>query len=188
MACCSLWVAFFSDLNLNIDLNQMHKIFATLIGLLLCGTMAAQELRFAYVDVDSVMHALPSYAEAKSQLTILRSQYEREAQYNEQNFQRQFSEFLEGQKSFAEAILLKRQADLQLSMERGIAFRRECDVLLRAAEQELMQPIRQRISQRISQIGMERGYAFVLPCRPLYADPAQCEDITSLVISTLIAE
>lgn len=166
----------------------MHKILATLIGLLLCSTIAAQELRLAYADVDSIMHALPSYAEAKSQLTILRTQYEREAQYNEQNFQRQFSEFLEGQKTFAEAILLKRQADLQLSMERGIAFRRECDQLLRAAEQELMQPIRQRIDRCIQQIGIERGYAVVLPCRPLYANPEMCEDITPLIISALIAE
>lgn len=183
----------------------MKKVFAILIGLVLCGTVAAQEeavevvaqpvavseapqMRFAYVDADSVMRAMPSYAEAQQQLQVLRVQYEKEAQYNEQSFQRQFSEFLDGQQQFSEPILLKRQRDLQEALEKGLAFRRECDKLLGAAEQEILAPIQQRIATTIQHIGQERGYVMVLPCRPLYMNPDLCDDITPLIISQLIGE
>lgn len=163
----------------------MKKIILSLIAVFLCGTAAAQELRFAYADADSIMRAMPEYTEVQAQMQMLRSQYEREAQYNEQNFQRQFSEFLEGQQHFPEPILLKRQRDLQESMEKGIAFRRDCDRLLRQAENELLAPLRQRVQQAITLLALNEGYAFVLPVAPLYADPARCEDVTPLVIAHL---
>lgn len=166
----------------------MKKIFATIIALTLCGITAAQAQRFAYADVDSVMRALPSYAEAQASLATIRAQYEQEIQYNEQSFQRQFAEFLNGQKTFPEAILLKRQGDLQVAMERGLAFRRECDRLLKKAEDDMLQPIRQRITTALTQISQEHGYAFVMPTQPLYANPALCDDITPLIISRLIGE
>ena len=49
-------------------------------------------------------------------------------------FRRQYSEYLQVQKNLPEAILLKRQGDLQMSMERGLAFRREAENLLKKAE------------------------------------------------------
>lgn len=177
-----------------------------MLGLILCGTMAAQgeidvesvsqqneevaapvattSMRFAYVDVDSVMRAMPQYAEAQNQLAILRTQYAKEAEYNEQAFQRQFSEFLDGQKNFPEAILLKRQRDLQESMEKGIAFRKDCDRLLKAAEDELMAPIRAVVMTSITLVGKQHQYALILPCKPLYADTALYEDATQFVIRT----
>lgn len=166
----------------------MKKFLYSLLTLFLCGTFAAQAQRFAYVDTDSVMHTLPSYAEAQAQIRILRAQFEKEAAYNEQNFQRQFAEFLDGQSTFPEVILQKRQRDLQVSMERGIAFRRDCDRLLQAAEAELLAPIRQRIERTVQQVGMERHYDLILPCRPLFANPAMYEDATPYVISQLLSE
>ena len=156
-----------------------------LIALLLCGTAAAQEVRFAYVDADSVMRAMPAYAETQKQLADLRAKYEQEVQYNEQAFQRQFSEFLDGQKDFPEPILLKRQRDLQDAMEKGLAFRRECDRLLRRAEREMLAPLRQQVNEVIAKIGTSGDYAFILPAKPLFANPGYCDDVTALAISKI---
>ena len=156
-----------------------------LIALLLCGTTAAQEVRFAYVDADSVMRALPAYADAQAQLASIRAQYEQEIQYGEQAFQRQFSEFLEGQKNFPEPILLKRQRDLQDALEKGLAFRRDCDRLIRQAEQEHLAPLRKQVDEVIAAIGASGDYAFILPAKPLFANPGYCDDITALAISKL---
>lgn len=163
----------------------MKKTLIFLFALLLCGTAAAQEARFAYVDADSVMRALPAYTQVKQQIADLRAKYEQEVQYNEQSFQRQFSEFLEGQKEFPEPILLKRQRDLQDAMEKSLAFRRECDRLLRQAEREMMAPLRQQVDEVIAKIGASGNYAFVLPAKPLYVNPGYCDDITALAISKL---
>lgn len=163
----------------------MKKILLSLIAVILCGTSAAQTLRFAYVDADSALRAMPAYHEAQSQLIILRAQYEKEVQYNEQSFQRQFTEFLEGQKSFPESILLKRQRDLQDALEKSLAFRHDCDAMLKAAEEELLAPLRQRVQQAIDEEGRTGGYAMIFSVRPAYVNTAVCKDVTERVIKRL---
>lgn len=166
----------------------MKNTLFTILALLLCSNLYAQEVRFAYVDADSVMRSLPAYADAQKQLAMLCRQYEQEVLYNEQAFQRQFSEFLEGQKDFPEAILLKRQRDLQDALEKGLAFRRDCDKLLKEAEHDILQPIREEVEAAIREEGREGHYTLVFPHAPLYANPGTLDDITARVIARMIRQ
>lgn len=160
-------------------MKKLIALFALLISSL--HFAGAQEVRYAFVCTDSIICALPQYQDVQKKMSELRAMYEKEALHNEQAFQRQFSEFLEGQRSFPEAILAKRQRDLQDAMEKGLAFRRECDVLLQKAESEHMAPIHQLVSETIAAVAQENNYAFVLTSKPAYLNPAYCVDITAEV-------
>lgn len=125
-------------------------------------SMAQSTVKYGYLPYDSLLHAMPAYAEVQSQMADLRKKYEAEAQYNEQSFKRQFAEFLQGQKDFPQNILLKRQRDLQDAIEKSLAFRHEADSLLRRAEADLMRPVRERLDAAIRAVGLERGYECVV--------------------------
>lgn len=142
----------------------MKHFIALLFLALLPGLHAKAQTTpsFGYLSYDSLLHAMPDYAEARQSLATLRKKYEEEARYNEQNFRRLFANFLEGQKDFPQTIMLKRQRDLQEEMERGLSFRHEADSLLARAEEELVRPVRARLDEAIRAVGTERGYAFVL--------------------------
>lgn len=144
----------------------------------------ALTIRYGYCSRQTLLGLMPEYAKAMQQLKELHEQYEKEALHNETEFRRQYTEYLSGQKDFPQAILLKRQRDLQQSMEQGIAFRVEADSLLKQAETELMAPLHSRVDAAIRAVAAERGYDYVVDTdlgAYVYLNPALSEDITAYV-------
>lgn len=140
--------------------------------------------RYGYCSLRQLVEADPSYVRATQEMQRLRQQYEREAEHNEADFRRQFSEYLAGQKDFPQPILLKRQHDLQEAMEKGLAFRQQADSLLVEAEREIFAPIRRRVEGAIRAVATERGYDCVVNTdldTHLYLNPTLAEDITAYV-------
>ncbi|MBQ0049416.1 MAG: OmpH family outer membrane protein [Bacteroidales bacterium] len=140
--------------------------------------------RFAYISYGEVRQQMPAYKQARQQVEELKAKYEAEAERSEEEFQRKFTEFLEGQKDFPSNILIKRQAELQDIMERGMAFRKECEQLLRMAEDKLMLGVDRQLHAAINAVAAENGYAFVLntdgnACP--YINPLLGDNITDMV-------
>lgn len=151
----------------------------------------AQRVLYGYCSYQLLLEAHPNYALVIAQLQALRRQYEREAEHNEAEFRRQYSEYLHGQHEFPQPILLKRQRDLQDSMERGLAFRTQADSLLQEAEREFLAPLRARVDAAIRAVATERGYDFVVNTdlgTHLYLHPQKSEDITPYVVAKLDEE
>lgn len=162
---------------------------APVMGSLVDGDNSA--VKYGYCSSEVLLKEQPEYALAMQQLKKLREQYEAEAQYNESDFRRQFSEYLSGQKDFPQSILLKRQRDLQELMEKSVAFRAEADSLLQKAEEDLLAPIKWRIESAIHEVAVERGYDYVVDKASgayLYLNPALSEDITAFVEEKLQAK
>lgn len=147
--------------------------------------------RYGYCSHRQLLESMPEYAQAVAQLKSLRGKYESEASHNEEDFRRRFQEYLQGQKEFPEAILLKRQADLERSMEEGLAFRAQADSLLQQAETDLMQPLHARIDATIRAVAVEHGYECVVNTDAgafPFLNPALSEDITTFVSEKLRGE
>ena len=164
----------------------MRRILATLLLLLpLC---VSAQVKLGYLSYERVLRQMPEYAQAQQNLADLKVKYEQEATRGEEEFQRKFSEFLQGQKDFPENILVKRQAELQALMETGIKFRQEAQELLTRAERELMTGVQARLNEAITAVGVEAGYAAILntdnnSCP--FINPALGEDIPEPVMRKL---
>lgn len=155
----------------------------------LCGAEAQSQVKYGYLSYNTLLRAMPEYAEAQLAVGELRKKYEAEASYNEMNFKRLFAEFLEGQKEFPENILLKRQRDLQEAMEKGLAFRQSADSLLSAAAEELLLPLHVRLDSAISAVALERGYECVVNSDTrshLFFTPGVAEDAAPFVTEKLL--
>ena len=118
--------------------------------------------RFAYLSYNEALRSMPQYASAQKSLDELRASYEKEMERSETEFSKQYAEYVDGQKSFPQNILLKRQKELQQLMEQSISFKEEAKRLLAQAESELMQPIHKRLKEVIARVAKQRGYAYVL--------------------------
>jgi len=146
------------------------------------------QVRLGYLSYESVMQQMPEYAQAQQNLADLKAKYEQEATRGEEEMQRKFTEFLQGQKDFPENILVKRQAELQSLMETGIKFRKECEALLQKAEKEFMNDVYSRLNQAIQTVGLEGGYAAVLNTdnnQCPFINPALGDDVTNNVLAKL---
>lgn len=141
-------------------------------------------LKYGFLSMDSVLVAMPEYAEMKNQMAMLRSQYEAEQKRVEDDFNKTYEDFLDGQATFPKTILQKRQSELQEMLDKNIAFKRESQQLLANAEAEMMATLKTSIAAVLTAIGQKRGYAFILNTDKEavpFINPAQGEDITEAV-------
>lgn len=150
---------------------------------------AQQEIpRFGYLSYNAVIVRMPEYVNAQQQFAELKSKYEAEATRSEEEFQRKFAEFMQGQREFPDVIMQKRQAELQELMERSISFRSESQRLLAEAEQALKQPAVDRLNEAIQAVGAAEGFMFILntdgnTCPFLH--PQAGVDVTGAVLEQL---
>ena len=171
-------------------------LLCTVVMLGLCSfaqeTMAVvnpNALKFAYLSYEEALQTMPGYKLAQQSLSDLRAQYEAEQKRVEQDFNMKYEEFLEGQRDFPETILRKRQTELKELLERNVAFKAESRQQLAKAEAEAMAPLKEKLAEVLAQIGLERGYAFILNTDAnavSFIHPALGVDINELVRQTII--
>ena len=119
-------------------------------------------LRFGYLSYEAALKSMPDYAIVQQKLAVLRQQFQDETVRVEDEFNRKYEEFLEGQREFPQSILQKRQMELQELLDKNIAFKENSRKELEKTEQDLMAPLKIRLIEVLGKIGRERGYAFII--------------------------
>ena len=181
----------------NLEKDQLMTKMKSLITLLLAllpflGVSAQDECvrvpQFGYISYNEVFQQMPEYQKAQEDFAALKAKYDAETTRSEDEFQRKFAEFLQGQKDFPPSILQKRQAELQELMDKSVNFRRESRKLLRQAEAELQRPVAEKLDEAIKAVGAELGLIFVLNTDGNslpFVHPQVGVDITRPVLSKL---
>lgn len=149
----------------------------------------AATFKFGYLSYNEIVYAMPEYAQALKSLEELKKSYDQEMERAEQEFSKKFTEYIDGQKSFPENIMLKRQKELQLLMEQSLKFKKEAEELLTKAEAELMAPIHNTVKEAINEVGKEHKYAYVLNtdanAYPYISGNGEAENCTDAVLTRL---
>ena len=165
-------------------------LFIVLLALVVAmPAMAQSELKFGYLSYESVLQAMSEYVAMQNNMAELRQKYEAEQKRVEEDFNKKYEEFLDGQKSFPKTILQKRQSELQEMLDKNVAFKKESQRLLSQAEEDAMVPVKVRLAEVLDVIGRERGYAFIVNTDEkvaLWLNPAMGEDITTTVKEQLL--
>ena len=142
------------------------KRFVILIAVMcVCLGINAQAdsaMRFGYLSYGEALKSMPDYAVVQQKLADLRQQFQNETLRVEDEFNRKYEDFLEGQRDFPQTILQKRQLELQQLMEKNIEFKEHGRMEIEKAEQDLMAPLKIRLIEVLGKIGRERGYAFII--------------------------
>ena len=168
------------------------KRFLLSIFVIMALTVSAQEavsgFRFGYLSYETVLKSMPDYGVVQKKMDDLRQKYQAETLRVEDEFNRKYEEFLEGQREFPKSILQKRQMELQELMERNIQFKENSREELAQTEKSMMAPLKIRLIELSARIGRERGYAFVVDTDQQalpFINPAMGDDITHIVQDAL---
>ena len=148
-----------------------------------------QPQHFGYLSYNDVLKAMPEYEQAMKGIAELKATYDQEMTRAEQEFSKKFAEYVDGQKSFPENIMLKRQKELQQLMEQSMQFKKEAQELLTNAEAELLAPVNEKLQNAIKAVGKQRNYAYVLNtdanAYPYISDSGEAENCTDAVLTQL---
>ena len=145
-------------------------------------------MKFGFLSYEAALQSMPDYTLVQKNLADLKAQYQTEAKRVEDEFNRKYEEFLEGQREFPKTILQKRQSELQELMQKNIAFKQQSLDELAKAEQEAMAPLRIKLIEALGKIGRERGYAFIVDTDQKalpFINPDMGEDINQTVQDAL---
>lgn len=167
--------------------RDMRRI-AFLFCLVLLPLLAGAQVKIGYFSYQEAFESMPEYALAQANLKDLKNKYDAETRRVEDEFNRKYEEFLDGQSDFAPTILQKRQTELQEMLKRNVAFKAESVKLLQQAEKEIYAPLKEKLKKVVAAIGAEKGYAVILntdddACP--YIDPEMGEDVSQLVREAL---
>lgn len=121
-----------------------------------------QVLRFGYLSYEAALKAMPENAAVLMKMDSLRSAFQEELQRVENEFNRKYEDFLEGQKDFPRTILLKRQTELQEMLQKNIQFKQQSIDELKQTETLLMAPLRTRLNAAIATVAREQHLALVI--------------------------
>ncbi len=164
---------------------KMKKTFLLLAFACVCTLVQAQtNFKYGYLSFTTALKAMPDYAAAERNLADLKAKYKAEAQRVEDEFNKKYELFLDGQRTFPLPILRKRQAEIQELLEKNAAFAAESKRLLEQAEQDAKAPVLARLRTILNRIGTDRGYAFILNTdndAVPFVNKAMGEDINALV-------
>ncbi len=127
----------------------MRRILILICALIALNAQAqndsTQVFRFGYLSYKAAIERMAEYAVVQQQMEDLRAQYQAETLRVEDEFNRKYEEFLDGQHEFPRTILQKRQTELQELMEKNIKFKEQSRQELEDAERQAMAPLRIRL-------------------------------------------
>lgn len=165
-----------------------------LLVIFACIAMAAQAqdnapaLKFGYLSYDLALKSMKEYATVQMRMDSLRSAFNAEMQRVEDEFNRKYEDFLDGQKDFPRTILLKRQTELQEMLQKNVTFKQQSIQEMKDTEAQMMAPLRIHLNEAIATIAREQGLALVIntdanACP--FIEPAMGVDVNELVVNKL---
>lgn len=137
-------------------------LLLTVVSLSALAQNTAPVLKFGYMSYDAVLQSLPEYATIEAGMAELQEQYAAEQKRVEDEFNKKYEDFLEGQHDFPPTILQKRQNELQELLDKNIAFKKESQRLLAEARERALAPLKQRLADALARVGSARDFAFIL--------------------------
>ena len=150
----------------------------------------SSSIKFGYLSYKAAIQSMPDYSLVQQQMIELKAKYQAEAKRVEDEFNRKYEDFLEGQRDFPKSILQKRQSELQELMNYNIAFKNKSLEQLARDEEAAYAPLYDKLNEVLAAIGQEQGYAFILDTdvKALpFINPAMGEDINQAVKKILVS-
>ena len=143
-------------------MKRFLLLLLTVISLSASAQSTEPLLKFGFLSYEGVLQSMSDYALVEANMQQLQDQYAAEQKRVEDEFNKKYEEFLDGQREFPQTILQKRQSELQELMEKNIAFKKECQRQLAEAREQALAPLKQRLADALVEVGGEQALAFIL--------------------------
>ena len=162
----------------------MKKIIVSLFLLLSVGAFS-QEIKIAYVNVGDVFNLMPELTDAETQYATIAAQYQEQYKSMLDEFNQKAEEYTKLEATLTENLKLRRQQELQSIQDRIQNFVPESQQLLEQERVKLTNPIQEKLSNAIKQVGEEQGYTYIIDSQATLYIGKSAVDATQLVKTKL---
>lgn len=150
----------------------------------------AQVSGFGYFSLSQVMDSLPECKKAQDEYNLLLERCDSEIAHSEAELTRYYVSFLDGQNTFPEPILRKRQKELQDMVDRSVVLRDQLKECLAQAHDSLFNSIISNIDKATERVCLRNNLAYAIDTDKAayrFVNPMIGIDITELVIKEVLS-
>ena len=137
----------------------MKKI---LLAILMMAPTALWAQKFAHVNSQEIIQAMPEYATARAEIEKLQQQYEADLKSMQDELQKKSDAFDKEQATLPDNIKQRRQQELQDMYQKIQQSYQDNNQALQKAQQEKMQSITTKMLDAIKQVGDAGGYVYIM--------------------------
>ena len=128
---------------------------------------------------------MPEFATMQKQMADMEAKYKNEMQVMQDEYNKKYSDFVAQQDSLTENIKLRRMQEIQDIQERMDNFVQVAQQDVQKKQQELLQPIQQKLHEAIQKVGEEKGYTYIIDPAALLYTGTNAVDATPFVRTKL---
>ena len=124
--------------------------------------LQAQSVKIGYVNTAEILQAMPEAAKAQEELQKYAQQLEEQLQQMMDEYQQKLAEYEENKELWPQTVREIKEKEiltLQLNIQE---YRLKAQQDLQIKQQELMQPIVEKIQRAVEEVARERGYDYVI--------------------------
>ncbi|MCM1138326.1 MAG: OmpH family outer membrane protein [Duncaniella sp.] len=156
-----------------------------LLAIMIALPMSVFAQKFAVINTQELMEAMPELQTVKEQMDASNKKYEDEFAKLQEEFSKKFEEFQALEETTPQTIKERRMQEMQELENKINQFRQTATQDLQRQQQQLMAPIQEKVIKAIQSAGQEGGYTFIFEnVVPLYTG-TDVTDITATVKTRL---
>lgn len=163
----------------------MKKIVFILLTLAVSYGAVAQQLKFGHVDTEKIFSSMPEREQAAREVERFARQLEEQLLSMSRELEQKYTDYMENVESFSRSIKQVREEEIQNLQQRIQAFQMRAQQDLQDKEQELLEPIYNKITKAIKEIGEEQGFLYIFDKNSFYYNSKQSVDLTEQVIQKM---
>jgi outer membrane protein len=167
---------------------MLRKISLIAAMVLIAGTAVnsyAQKVKLGYVRVEAIFTEMPERAQAEQEITEYSKQLENQLQTMNTEFEKKYQEYEENYESWGTSVRKDKELDIQNLQQRIQGFQQSAQTDLQEKDQELLQPIYDKIRKAIKKVGDDEGYSYIYDNSMLLYKSDDSEDLTEKVKAQL---
>ncbi|MGA0557824.1 OmpH family outer membrane protein [Larkinella sp. VNQ87] len=149
-----------------------NKLIALAVTLLLGGsqvwaqaqqpvTASAAPVKIGYTNMEYILQNMPESKDITNQITIQRTQLEKQFQDMSKEFQDKLAAYEKGQAQMSDLIRADKEKELQGLQQRIQEFQANSSTQLQNKYNQLVNPVMQKIQKNVDDVAKENGYTFV---------------------------
>ncbi len=140
------------------------KIFKLLlVAVILSATagVSAQNLKFGHINVQELISALPAKQVADKELQSEAQKLQNQLKVMSEELDNKYKDYMLQRDSLSELIRSTREKEIQDYDQRIQNFNRLAQQSIGQKEQELLQPIVEKVQKAIDEVGKEQGFIYI---------------------------
>ncbi|MGE4585997.1 MAG: OmpH family outer membrane protein [Mangrovibacterium sp.] len=162
-------------------MKPIFKICLIAMALLSAGAVNAQALKFAHIDSQALIQAMPETKEAQKSIENQASGLETQLADLQKEFQTKLTDYTQKADSLTDLVRQAKEEDLQNLQQRIQSFNNSASQKLQQKQAELMQPIFEKANQAIADVAREQGVIYVFDSNNVLYKSSASIDLLPLV-------